>query len=350
MQVGNISNIYNIKNGLILKRTPSFRSGNCSDSFERTTSNLVSQPNKQTAAEESEIRTLFKDEKLMTEKLRAVIKNPDDNIIGKGFSHSAYKLPGFDDYILRKVNRATISPDFKIIDIKDTSDKNLKVNIGQKIGEITVADRKSFFPVVIEVLKKQKGTPIGNPPSEAIFSENTGNLKEGELPYGDIVRKETYAQSLHSLAKLPVEAYEKLIENIQKAYAAGYSFDHLNSNNLLIDEENGNINIIDMEKARQRIDYGNILYALTNIYYFSTYTSKYDGDIMAGEQIEAVLEDTIEITDKYIQAMKNKNVKFDKEEYSYEFLKFLSSLPCSFYCKTAGIDDKWNYFEQIGVA
>ena len=52
MQVGNISNIYNIKNGLILKRTPSFRSGNCSDSFERTTSNLVSQPNKQTAAEE----------------------------------------------------------------------------------------------------------------------------------------------------------------------------------------------------------------------------------------------------------------------------------------------------------
>ncbi len=281
-------------------------------------------------------------------QLPEILTNPDCKL-GSGFSHSAYIIPGNEDYILRTSNmKCQRNYDFEKAQIKDTEDKNLNVNIGQEVANIEL-QAEDGFPMRIEVLKKQTGKPIGVPPSQAIYIEDTGMLREGEMPYEAIERKEQYASTIHKTAQLPVSAYEKLIEDIRAAEKAGYHFDHLNSNNLLINEEHGSINLIDMDKNKVPANLGNVLYALTNINYFSTFASQYDQCPMGNEEIGRAIQDTMEITDKFIQAMKNKGEKFNKEECSYEFFNFINSMPFSFYCKTADDRAKWQFMEAQGI-
>ena len=282
--------------------------------------------------------------------LPQILQNPD-NILGKGFSHTTYIIPENNDYILRSSNNENFEKiDYSKTKIIDKEDKNLKINIGQKVADIELStDDNNEIPRRIEVLKKQNGKSVGVPPSQVLYDENTGKLRDGEIEYENYSRKEKYAQSLNSLAKLPVEAFEKLISDVTEASEAGYSFDYLNSNNLLVDEENQAINLIDMDKSKMGVSYGNVLYALTNIDYFDTYTSRYLNPV-SNEEIQNAIMNTMNITQKYIQAMKNQNVKFDKYNQSIEFNSFVGSLPMSYLCKTMDTDKKWEYFEQQGVA
>ena len=87
---------------------------------------------------------------------------------------------------------------FKNIEIKDTEDKELKVNIGQRVAEITLNSEDKTLPEMrIEVLKKQTGKSLGVPPPE-VFNDEFGNLKTDELPYDDISKKEQYFKSLEN--------------------------------------------------------------------------------------------------------------------------------------------------------
>ncbi len=282
-------------------------------------------------------------------QLPEILSNPE-NKIGSGFSHTAYNIPNNDDYILRAHNSALNNIyDYTSAKIKETENKELSINIGQKTAEIQIKDENNM-PYMIEILRKQKGDPLGIPPTQAVFIPDSDELRQGELPYEDMERKKYYASSIHKVAQMPLESYEKLIDNLQAVAKSGYSFDHLNSNNFLIDGDNNNINMIDMDKVNKKVDYGNALYALTNINYFSTFASKYDKNPISNEELEQAINDTVEIIEKFINAMQNKNVKFkNRHEYSYEFMKLFTSFPFAFYCKAIDENQKWEKLEQIGV-
>lgn len=335
-------NINNIQN-----RNPQKQVGLKSDTFVRS-SNNVSFKGSETTNNKSFIKWAQETDFIKTQ-LPEILTNPDCKL-GSGFSHSAYIIPGNEDYILRTSNmNVQKNYNFENAKLEDTEDKNLNVNIGQEVANIEL-QTDNGFPFRIEVLKKQTGKPIGVPPSQAIYIEDTGKLREGEKPYEARERKEQYASTIHTVAKLPVSAYEKLIDDIRAAEKAGYHFDHLNSNNLLLDEEKGSINLIDMDKNKVPANLGNVLYALTNINYFSTFASQYDPCPMGNEEIGTAIKDTMEITDKFISAMKNKGEKFNRDECSYEFFNFISSMPFSYYCRTADDRAKWRILQEKGVA
>lgn len=280
-------------------------------------------------------------------QLPEILSNPE-NKLGSGFSHSAFTIPDCEDYILRIPNYTLKDNfDFSKAELKDTEDKNLTINIGQEIAEIK-AKGQYGIPNTIQVLRKQTGKSIGVPPPETIYIEDTDRLREGQLPYEARERKEYYAATVHQVSQLPQSAYEKLIDNIIIASEAGYAFDHLNSNNLLVDDDS--INIIDMDKHSQKVNLGNILYALTNINYCATYASRYDSSPMNSDNINQVMGDTIQIINKFTNAMQAKGLKFNKNECSMEFFKLIDSIPFSFFCKTGDYNAKWAALEKMGLA
>ncbi len=339
MNIGAINTQIQLKNYIGLAKTASFKSLNSVDTFEKTTV-----PQSSNEAIDWMQQTNF-----VNTRLTNIINN-DDNIAGEGFNHIAYSIPDNEKYILRSGKADAIKGRIVSSEIKDIEDKNLRVNIGQPVAEIVFKTEKS--PVIgrIEVLKKQTGEPVGVKPPSAIYIEDTDKLRENELPYEDISRKEAYARTIHKVAELPVEAYEKFLEDITLASKAGYKFDYYNSNNILVDDKGQALNIIDMDKCSIDVDYGSVLYALTNIEYFNTFTSRYEAPVMSDEQKMAAIDDTIAIIDKYIQAMKNKGLKFERDNSSVYFYKLLVSMPFSFFCKSFDTNEQWLKLKQMGVA
>lgn len=334
--------IKNIKN-----KYPQKQIGLKSDTFVRS-SNNVSFKGSEPQNNNSFIKWAKETDFIKTQ-LPEILVNPNCKL-GSGFSHSAYIIPGNEDYILRTSNmKVQRIYDFENAQIKDTEDKNLNVNIGQEVANIELKANDGFT-IQIEVLKRQPGKPIGVPPSQAVYIEDTDKLRDGEIPYEAYERKKQYAETIHEVSNLPIKAYEKLIDEIRLAEKAGYHFDHLNSNNLLIAGEKGRINIIDMDRNQLPTNLGDVLYALSDINYFSTYSSQYDSCPMSKEAIGIAIKDTMEITDKFIQAMRNKGEKFNRNECSYQFFNFINSLPFTFYCQTTDNEKKWDILAQKGVA
>ena len=281
--------------------------------------------------------------------LPSLLLNADEYKIGSGFSHKAYKIPENDNYILRTSNSINVNDiDITSGEIIDMEDEDLKINIGQQVANIKL-QTKTGHPVFFEVLKKQEGTPIGVTNPRALYDEITGELRPGALPYEAPERKEQYAASLEKLADLPLESYENLINDIQAAFNAGYRLDHFNSNNLLLDEKNKEINLIDMERATGELNYGNILYALTNIQYFKTFISGYPNKV-PDCQIGKAINETITIVQKFMLAMKMQGVKFSHINSSLEFQDLLSSYPLAMLAGGFGKDKVYEYFKMNGVA
>ena len=318
----------------------SFRGKEISDTFERTF-----QPEKK---HENDAIKWFEETDYILNHLIATLADKR-NIIGEGFTHVGFLIPENDSYILR--TRKTNLPQSEIKDytITDVEDKNLTINIGQPVAEINVNSSDSLFPQIVQVLKRQKGEPIGVKPASTIYIEDTEILREGEIPYNDISRKEYYERTIHKVAQLPEEAYEKLIEDLNIAAQNGYKFDYYNSNNILVDEEGKSLGLIDMEKNGLPIDYGSVLYALTNIQYFNTFISKYDVPEISEDRKVKVLEDTVTIIEKYLKAMQNKGLKFNRDESSMYFIQLLESLPCKFYFKTFDTNEQLMKLGQMGL-
>ena len=254
MNIGAINTQIQLKNYIGLAKTASFKSLNSVDTFEKTT----------VPKSLNEAINWLEQTDFINTRLSETLNN-DDNISGEGFSHIVYAIPGNEEYILRMKKSNVLKGQIKSSEIKDVEDKNLKVNIGQPVAEIVYETEDSPGQGRIEVLKKQTGEPVGVKPPSAIYIEDTDKLRENELPYEDISRKEAYARTIHKVAELPVEAYEKFLEDITSASKSGYKFDYYNSNNILVDDKGQALNLIDMDKCSMDADYGSILYALTNI-------------------------------------------------------------------------------------
>ena len=232
--------------------------------------------------------------------IKRILNNPD-NKIGHGFSHIAYNIPGNEDFVLRTsidfdVNKIS---EIKPV-IKDIEDKQLKINAGQPMAIITYKNPKTRKSQVIEILRKQKGIPVG------VFPQEVYEVQKNKLRYTSKVHKDRYSKSLEALAKFPVSSFEKLIEDIQEASKCNYTFDYLNSNNLLYDEETQSIGIIDLEKGRSEINYGAVLYALTNASYLKMYHGV--GYKVSQKDKDKAFENNQQIMEKFIKAMENKGL------------------------------------------
>ena len=282
-------------------------------------------------------------------ELPSILMNPEAHTLGTGFSHTTYEIPDNNDYILRAPNGFTYSDvDYCRTQIRDVMDRNLKINVGQPVAELELRTHNNI-PMFLEVLRKQEGESVGVPPASTIYDEETGMIRDGVLPYEAPERKAKYAQSLSKLANLPVETYEKLISDIKAAADAGYIFDHLNSNNLLLDEKNNSINIIDMDKGKMKPDFGNVLYALTNISYFKTYASGNGGEKMNPDDVQKAIDNTIAITQKFIMAMGKQNVKFNGPNSSMEFYNLLHSYPMAWMVQSYDAAKVYELFVSNGV-
>ena len=297
--------------------------------------------------EENSFLTWTRENNFKYEKLDEILTN--ENLkLGEGFTHSAYEIPENDEFVLRIANYAKNSiknANWKTAKFTDAQDKDLKINIGQPIGYIEV-DTGNIMSTIIEVLKKQNGVPLGNKPSETLIFDDFGTLKAQEVPFEHISRKEHYAKTIEQLANLPQEAYDNLIDTLKTANNLGYEFDYLNSNNFLIDSKNKSINIIDLEKSKVNgLQWDGILYALTNIYYYSTYTSEYGKDVMSEESKNKATQNTITIIQKFLKAMQNKGEKFNKNNLSYEFtIKMANSIP---FLMTFRVFDEYQAFKKL---
>lgn len=271
----------------------------------------------------------------------------EENKLGSGFTNSVYKIPSNPNYVLRVRNHNSIDDiNFDNYTLVNCEDKNLKSNFGQCVAKIMPAD--SQYPI-FEILKKQKGITNSNPPSSVVYHEN-GSIREGELPYEALERKEYYGKCLNILANMPQESYDKLIDELIELDRAGYRFDYYNPNNFLLDDEDGKINIIDIDKTASgyKNDLGNILWALSGIGYFDTFMSDYDGVKTDDAAREEAIKNTITVIDKYTQALKNKGAKYSKDGYEFT-TKLLSSLPFSFYLRSVNNDQKMQKLQEMGV-
>lgn len=274
----------------------------------------------------------------------------EENKIGNGFTNTVYDIPSNRGYVLRLSNidggENLDEIDFGSYRIQDCEDSDLQGNFGQAVARLISDNPKN---PTFEILKRQEGITNANPPTSVVYIKDVG-LKTGELPYEAQERKEHYAKCLQILADMPQEAYDRLISEFSQLDKAGYRFDYYNPNNFLLDAQNDRINIIDIEKAPSgfKNDLGNALWALTDITYFGTYMSDYDGTRTSDEDRNEVLKNNVEIIDKFTKALINNNKKYSKE--GFEFVtQLVSSIPMSFYLKTANIYEKMEKLEQMGV-
>lgn len=283
--------------------------------------------------------------------IKSIISNKDSEI-GSGNSHTTFSIPNCKEYCIRILTNdieGIKTADFSQAKFLDVEDKNLKINIGQKVGLITV-QRDLPFPYQIEILRRQEGESIGVQPPETLVTGDFYSVqKEGVAPYEDYSRKEKYARTIHEVAKLPVEAYEKLIQEFNEGQEAGYSFDYLNSNNLLVDSKEGKINLIDMEQGCP-CDLSGLLYALTNAQYYNTFVNRWCEPV-DDVKINQATKDTIAIIRKFAQALKNQGIALNRYEAPYEAtISLYSSMPCLMAFGVVSEPDVWNKMEKMGIA
>ena len=235
------------------------------------------------------------------------------NKIGRGYSHIAYDIPTQPDFVLRTpidfdVNSLTHSS----ITQEECEDKNLRINIGQKVSEIKIIDNNTNTIYTLEVLKKQKGVPLGIEPLQ-VFEKTNENIQD----YSSKKTKQKYANSIQTVANFPISAYEKLIDDLQTASKNNYYFDYFNSNNILYDKDTQSINMIDLEKGADVINYGAVLYALTDTDYAKTFHNI--GYQVPSDEKNNTIKNVNTIVEKYMQAMKNKGLEQEIQSCMHEY-------------------------------
>ncbi|MBQ9246335.1 hypothetical protein IJ182_08725 [bacterium] len=244
------------------------------------------------------------------------IINDKTNEIGRGYCHIAYNMPAHASCVLRV--ESDFNPlKFKNAKIKITKeeDKNLKVNIGQKVAQIELTTENGEKSQTIEVLKKQEGKPVGVTPYEVLLKNK--DIK-GINEYSSKEMKELHKKAIDTISKFPLSSYEKLVDTLQQASKCNYCFDYFNSNNLLYDEKKQDINVIDMVYGASDINYGSVLFALTNGAYSKTYYN--EGYQLSNEEKRQTQKNTEIIIEKFMQALVNQGLEKEKDNCLTSYL------------------------------
>ena len=237
------------------------------------------------------------------ENLKGIFLNPE-NKIGHGANNIVYSIPDNDRFVLR-VYKNYFQPECITKTEYTDTDKHEDFNIGQKVGYIKADGGPFGMCQIIEILKKQEGKSYGVPHISAITDEN-GRLLPNEAPYEDYSRKISFKTLLDKASKMDTEAYEKMLDTFSEAQEAGYGFDPLNVNNLLLTDEE--INMVDFEKSGIKCSYLELLNLITNHDYLRTFYMAHDIDESLKHE---AYEQTVTIISKYLQAMQNKGLKLN---------------------------------------
>ena len=278
------------------------------------------------------------------ENLREIFLNPE-NEIGHGANNTVYSIPDNNKYVLR-VGKGYFQPQNITTAEYTDLDKHEDFNIGQLTGRIKTDGGILNGPQLIEVLKKQEGKSYGVPDFSAI-SDEYGNLLPNEAPYEDYSRKLSFKTLLDKVSSMDTETYEKMLETFNKAQNAGYSFDPLNVNNLLVADDA--INMIDFEKSSIKCSYLELLNLLTNHDYIKTYYMAPDIDEYSKHE---AYEQTLTVIRKFLQAMQNKGLKFNcdyiRNKGSIDLLKSNEFKNAIGYDRNSGISLA-QYLEDMGL-
>ena len=209
-------------------------------------SNAITFKGREEGVTENKFIKWAKETDFIKTQLTEILRNPD-NVIGSGFTHTAYSIPQNNDYVLRIETESLPFLDFNNIHnstIEDSEDKCLDdINIGQVVANISLKNAWNQPYAMIDILKRQTGEAVGVQAAETLSKDRWGVELNGVEPYYDISRKEQYARTIHKVANLPIKAYEKLLCTFQRACDEGYIFDHKNSNNILVDSEKEELKI-----------------------------------------------------------------------------------------------------------
>ena len=208
----NPSQIFRINNTLNCVKNHSLKSIPM-DTFVRT-SNCISFKGDTLKNSENDFRTWAEKTDFLSSQFKDVITD-ESNIIGSGFDHTVYAIPNCEDYVLRKNNFGCGMPlDYSGAALSPFEYPKSDINVGQVVATIEIPCTLSkYLKDSVDVLRKQTGHSIGNPPFAAISNEYTGELRTGELPYESRERKEKFLEDIHSVSQLPQEAEPQ--QNVQ---------------------------------------------------------------------------------------------------------------------------------------
>ena len=96
-------------------------------------------------------------------------------------------------------------------------------------------------------------------------------------------------------------------------------------------------------------DSAGLLFALTNAQYYRTYCDTYYNPV-SEEQRNQATQDTIQIISKFIGAMKECGVKFDREKVQFEANNSLfGGVPMMIALRCTSQYDVWGKLSQMGV-
>ena len=247
MQITNFNPINTIKNNSLKQKSQYISQTNCSDVFTRKTSfRGKEQPLNDGKSYDDFIN--WANETDFINKTDEIIRTGE--ILGSGFEGKTIAIPECDNWVIKVYNRAhIINQKLKEPQITEIKDILPELNVGQFVASVKIPLGENYCQHFY-VLKKQDGVSYGVP----YDSKNT---------VCDSTVKE-HLDTLSKMANMPIETYEKLVDDIQYVTEKGYKFDSGNPYNFMMDEENQRINFVDIadKKNDKKTQFGDVLFAL----------------------------------------------------------------------------------------
>jgi hypothetical protein len=293
MQIKNLCPINTIKNNSFKQTSQYISQQNCSDVFTRKTSfRAKEKPLNDGKSYDDFINWANKTDFInRTDEILST-----GAILGSGFEGKTLSIPDCDNWVIKMFNRShIINEKLKQPQITEIKDILPELNAGQFIASVKIPLGENYCQHFY-VLKKQDGASYGVP----YDLRNTVCASTVEK----------HLEALSQMANMPMETYEKLVDDIQYVTEKGYKFDSGNPYNFMLDTEKQRINFVDIADKKKDKDtqFGEVLFALL------------DGDFSASlrkssrpdKEKELAHNYSKTICSKFFIAMIRKQYKFDE--------------------------------------
>jgi hypothetical protein len=160
--------------------------------------------------------------------------------------------------------------------IEEVQDDLPELNVGQAVARMSNAE--------IYFLKKQKGIPAGVP--------------HGKIRCEGKNADPVYEEHLKRAAEMPQSAYDKFAKILVAINARGYIFDPSKANNVLLDTENGEFNLVDINKRSKNSTYKNEVADMVITLMDNSYAWRYKGTAPIEDYRKTILDKCIEAGEK----------------------------------------------------
>lgn len=233
---------------------------------------------------------------------KLIIQNPK-NVIGSGFEGKVYAIPNSENWVIKEYFRSNILQKVEgqpnIVELTDISPK---LNIGQAIAKVNLLINDRYVESIF-IHKKQKGKSIGI---------NSLLLKTVSDGTADI-----HLKSLETIANLPQDSFNFLINDINTISSLGYKIDGTTPNNILLDSSNNRLNFVDIadKDTDSNTQYSEVLFSLLG----ASFSERFFNSDRSDFEKSLAMDFSQIIIQKFITAMNTINARFSKT-YNYHSL------------------------------